>query len=608
MEFLNPTALFGLLALPLLLLPYLIRRKPRRVMFSSLLLLTESGDAASSRLWGKINLPWIFFLQLLLLALLIFALSEPVVSIRPTNVAMILDNSATMQTLEAGKTRLSLAKAKARSVIDAVGITGKIDLYVTTPRITKLSATPLSSAQAVSAIDALEAYDLGDPPLDYNRILDQLAREHKYQRVYLITDHPARGQTATVRTISIGQPQANFAVTGFDVHRASIANVANGKLEASVEVANFSDKNEKIKIVVKGGDRALANREIAVPAGKTVTATFDNLADQPFYQAEIANRDALMLDNRRFAVLPAGRSLRILAVSPRPKELASLNSIPGVQVDIIAPSAYGATDTSAYGLEIFHFATPAALPRNPTLFILPPQNNSLVDLAAPVANINVSNWREPHPLTRYVNFSLFRPTYARPLKPQNAGEVIIESANGALAFATQHHGVRYLTLGFDPLPYLGRENLPMSIFTLNFLDWFFDAGTKSQATGEPLALGRINPGDLLVSPRGETISLKAGYDYFSATFYQGIYERRRGGAKELSARNLQDPNESDLRAPTPIDLSGGTAQDGGTAVRFSFWPYFLIAAILLLSIEWFVSPRMTKLKLRRRPATLSMRS
>jgi hypothetical protein len=148
----------------------------------------------------------------------------------------------------------------------------------------------------------------------------------------------------------------------------------------------------------------------------------------------------------------------------------------------------------------------------------------------------------------------------------------------------------------------------MSIFTLNFLDWFSNAGMKSQATGEPLALGRIEPGDSIVSPKGETISLTAGYDFFGATFYQGIYERRRGGAKELSARNFQDQNESDLRAPTPIDLSGGIVQDGGTSVLFSFWPYLLIAVILLLLIEWFVTPRMMRLNLRRRAATLSMRS
>ena len=607
MELLNPAALFGLLALPLLLLPYLIRRKPRRVMFSSLLLLMESGEAASSRAWGRIHLPWIFFLQLLLLALLIVALSEPVFSIHPTNVAIILDNSATMQAMEADKSRLSLAKAKARSVVDAVGIAGKIDLYLTTPRIAKLSAAPLGATQAVSAIEAIEAYDLGDPPLDYNHILDQLAREHKYQRVYLITDHPGRGQTATARTINVGQPQANFAITGFDVHRSSLANVMSGRLEASVEVANFSNQDEKVKIVIKGGERALANRELLVPSGKTVAVSFDNLADQPFYQAEIENRDAFMLDNRRFAVVPAGRSLRILAVSPRPKEIASLKAIPGVDLDIIAPSAYGETDTSSYGLEIFHFATPAALPRNPTLFILPPQNNSLVDLAAPVTNITVSNWREPHTLTRYVNFSLFRPAYARPLKPESAGEVVIESPSGPLAFAVERQGARYLTLGFDPLPYLGRENLPMSIFTLNFLDWFSNAGMKSQATGEPLALGRIEPGDVIVSPKGETISLTAGYDFFAATFYQGIYERRRGGTKELSARNLQDLAESDLRAPAAIDLSGGAVQENSASVLFSFWPYLLTASILLLVLEWFATPRMTKLALRRRAATLSVR-
>jgi hypothetical protein len=121
-------------------------------------------------------------------------------------------------------------------------------------------------------------------------------------------------------------------------------------------------------------------------------------------------------------------------------------------------------------------------------------------------------------------------------------------------------------------------------------------------------LGRIEPNDQIVSPKGETISLTAGYDYFSATFYQGIYERRRGGAKELSARNLQDLAESDLRAPTPIDLSGGTVPDGGTSVLFSFWPYLLIAAILLLLIEWFVTPRMTQLNLRRRGAVMALRS
>ena len=124
MEFLHPTSLFGLLALPLLVVPYLIQRKPRRFIFSSLLLLVEAGERPSSRPWGKIHLPWIFYLQLLLLALLIFALSEPVFSIRPTQIAIVLDNSASMQTMESDRSRFALAQEKALSVITDVGPAG----------------------------------------------------------------------------------------------------------------------------------------------------------------------------------------------------------------------------------------------------------------------------------------------------------------------------------------------------------------------------------------------------------------------------------------------------------------------------------------------------
>ena len=114
MEFLNPTALFGLLALPLLLIPYLIRRKPRRVVFSSLLLFMTGSEQMSGRPWGRVHLPPIFFLQLLLLALLILALSEPVFSVRPTSIAIVLDNSASMQSLENGKTQIRAGERKSQ--------------------------------------------------------------------------------------------------------------------------------------------------------------------------------------------------------------------------------------------------------------------------------------------------------------------------------------------------------------------------------------------------------------------------------------------------------------------------------------------------------------
>src|SRR5512145_1974065 len=188
MEFLNPTALFGLLALPLLLIPYLIRRKPRRLVFSSLLLFLEGGAQASGRPLGRINLPPIFFLQLLLLFLLIAALSEPVFSVRPTNVAVIVDNSASMQALEGDKTRFALAKEKVGAVVDELAAAGQIDLYFTAPSLAKLNAAALTPAQALAIVKNLQPYDVGDSATDYDQSLSQLAQEQKYERVYFFTD------------------------------------------------------------------------------------------------------------------------------------------------------------------------------------------------------------------------------------------------------------------------------------------------------------------------------------------------------------------------------------------------------------------------------------
>ena len=62
MEFLNPAALYGLYALPLLLVPYFIQRKPRRVVFSSLLLFIEQhGSQATAKPWGRLRLPLAVF-------------------------------------------------------------------------------------------------------------------------------------------------------------------------------------------------------------------------------------------------------------------------------------------------------------------------------------------------------------------------------------------------------------------------------------------------------------------------------------------------------------------------------------------------------------------
>ena len=589
MEFLNPAALYGLLALPLLLIPYLIRRKPKRVIFSSLLLFTEPVKHAGGNPLGRLRLPLIFFLQLLLLTLLILALGEPVFSLRASHIAIVLDNSASMQTLEDQQTRFALAQQKARELFADLDVNGKVDIYLTVPRLERVRGATFQPAEAASVILALAPYDLADTPINYESSLSQMAKDQKYDRVVLITDHPAAGQTDRLRVITVGQPRDNFAITSFNISHYSLV---DSRLEATADIANFSTKDGRLRVALRGGGAVIATHELLVAAGKTAQATFTGFPLHPYYEVEIDVRDALPIDNRRFAVPPAAQSLRILGISPRPQALSTLRSIAGVTLDVIAPQEYDKLDRSGYDLEIFHYSAPPVLPGNPALFVLPPDNNPLVDLGKPVSRPTVSSWRELHPLNRYVNFTLFRPAFSRPLRPQISGETIIESSAGPLAFATERRGLHQLALGFDIFPYLGRENLPVSVFTLNLLDWFFHgSGAGGVATGTPLTFSPTQQGNFLLTPREDKVTLHPGTNNFPATYWQGVYQLDRGAQRELFAVNLKNINESDLRQPTPIELRDISSNGSKMSALFSIWPYLLLISLLLLLVEWFVNPR-----------------
>jgi hypothetical protein len=507
-----------------------------------------------------------------------------------------MDNSASMQALEDGKPRFALAQERAGDILSELGTGALLDLYLTAPRLERFGGTSFSPLEATRAIRGLKTVDLAEAQFDYNDAFGRLAREQEYDRIYLITDRPARGQSGVARVVTVGQPGANIAITSFAMHHGSLT---EPRLNAGAEVANFSVSDTRLQITVRGDGAPLATRELAIAAGARVTVSFDGLPLRTYYEAEIDPRDALALDNRRFAVAPSTKKLRILGISPRPQEMASLRAITGVELDTIAPADYEKTDRSGYGLEIFHFASPAALPRNPALFILPPNQSELVDLREPAANAPLTGWREGHPLTRYVNFSLLRPSYTRALIPQVPGESLVRSAAGTLLFTTMKHGVRYLVLGFDPLPYLGKENLPMSIFTVNVVDWFFSfSGASDKATGEPITVSTAQAGDRIITPAGAAQSLRPGTAVFMATLYQGIYQLQRGTEKSFIAVNLRDINESDLRHPVPIDLRGETDARQDKSVLLPSWSYFLLAALLLLLFEWFINPRMADLRRR----------
>jgi hypothetical protein len=106
-----------------------------------------------------------------------------------------------------------------------------------------------------------------------------------------------------------------------------------------------------------------------------------------------------------------------------------------------------------------------------------------------------------------------------------------------------------------------------------------------------------------VSPRGDKIQLKTSATSFAETFHQGVYQLNRGRDKELFAVNLQDMNESDLHRPAVIELHDALGTNQNTSTFFAFWPYLLLASLLLSVVEWFIHPRALRTVLKVSPTS-----
>lgn len=95
----NPLALIGLAAVPALLTVYLLRNRVKHRTVSSLMLWTERTRMTNGGTWIQRNrLPLLFFLELLIILLLIWAAASPHILSKKTQrpLVIILDNSASM--------------------------------------------------------------------------------------------------------------------------------------------------------------------------------------------------------------------------------------------------------------------------------------------------------------------------------------------------------------------------------------------------------------------------------------------------------------------------------------------------------------------------------
>jgi aerotolerance regulator-like protein len=580
---LYPAALYLLAIPPFLLIAYLARERPRQVVVSSVIAFRALRAMRGERFGGRPRLHWTFFLELLILCLAVLATAAPYALRKGNLAAVVIDNSAAMQAqTNSGRSRFENIREKIGATLSSND--SETAVYVTAPQPHEVGVFHSAEA-AITAIDHVPVTDAPDDTAALTGLLAQLIADRHLGRIIFASYRPiAPPRPARVKAITIDEPIANYAIGSFELSRESFGAAS---LHGRVTVANFSRSAQTLAVTVVADGKTAGRIEARVEAGEVAALDFPNLVPARLYRAQLEPGDSFALDNVAYATGSAVRGVSILFVSPTPADGASLRSIPGVSLTTVPPANYSPMELAAADLAIFEYATPKELPAVNSLLVMPPSGDPIFNFSGRTApKLELTGWPPVDSLTDGVNFHLLNLRSGQYFGVHPWMRPVVGGAGGALMMAGNRQGHRFIATGFNPLPYLGRANLPMSILTLNMLSYLAGFGAQGSAlrTGEPWMVPAGVKEIVLPSGRKETV--KAG-EPFTLAGSQGIYTLiAADGTKAQRAVNLADLATSDLENAPPLKVEAGPAAASEEAVvRISMTPYLLAAIMLLLALE-----------------------
>jgi hypothetical protein len=530
-----------------------------------------------------------FFLQLLILLLLIFAAARPFLSRPGEKVALVLDTSASMQARAPNGegTLFDAARNQATLALDTIPDADTIHLFTITPLPAPVSApadTRTQIRQELAQTTVTDAPDSSDEVL--SAFFSQLLEEQGFQRVFFFTDRPLATPTGTdaLTVVTLGGPQPNLGISAFRLHRSPFF---PDQVDATV-VVEGANQLSGWSVGIEDQDTGKVLQSQSFTTGESPTFSFSRLPLATTYRARLFVEDGLAVDNEAYAILPTLTAVPVLLVSPSPDAARSLRQIPNLTMESVSPQDYSLTRAAGFPLVLFHLTAPESLPPTNAAFILPPDGNPLFPLGKATSRPAVTHWVTAHPLTRYVTFSLLSPAYAQAFSSVSWCTAVISGTVGPLVLAGENEGRRYVAVGFDLLPYLGKQNLPTSILTLNILGWLADQAGQPPGLKTGVLLPIAGESTTVQLPSGATVSPQSGTIPLNK---QGIYTINETGSERRIAVNLTNAEESHLgrslflaALPAPLPLAPETTGQ-------PLWPWLLMAALLLLGAEWWLVER-----------------
>lgn len=560
--------LVGAIAIPLLILLYFLKLRRREQIISSTLLWKRAvQDLQVNAPFQKLRRNLLLFLQLLVLAAILFGLAGPVMNFtkRPErSIVLLVDRSGSMRTVEVdGRSRLDHAKEAAAQFVSNLPAQSRAMVISFADRANVVCAFTDDKRRLERLIRDIEPTDaagkIGESlqlAVAYSTSLVEeqgggvpQAAQQGAADIELFSDgriadadqqFVARGEMHYYR---IGQADDNVGIVAFDARRQFDR---PGMVSIFVEAENFGPRPLKTDLSVLLDGKPLSGpgavKEIVLGAAPTTTSPAGDEDDREnpsprqtvifemeheaggVIEVKLHREDALEIDNRVFAPIDPPRQIRVLAVSAQSRGLsAPLTKVFRHSLDVqdfklmstadyeSAPDAALIVEgRSAYDLVVLDNHDTARLPPGNYLFFggLP----KIEDVARAEPDVEggvLAAWNENHPLLRNVHLeNVAFAKWKRLLLPEHAAK-LVEGEDSVVMTMITDPGHRYVVTAFDLFDtnLLDRNAFP--IFLQNVVMYLCGGGLLKQGrlahSGETVSLP-VPPGAKavrIVHPNGE---------------------------------------------------------------------------------------------------------
>lgn len=606
MDFYNRIALLSLIALPIIILMYMLKNKNKEVVVPSLYLwkMACAENVKSSKL-KKINKNIFLLLQLIICTLLAFAMARAYITTNKptTEYVLVLDSTLSMQAEEAEGTRFEKAKSMALELVQNATPKSYFTIinFCDEPKVVlSESNDKLEVRNAINKINV----GYGTGAVKETEDIIKMLCENSEKNVYMFSD--SKIDIKGINNVVIGTSSDNVAITRLN------SSVDGLSARAFVKVKNYGQKPLERSVNIYADGLLVQTKKVTIKPNQSADVVFLDIdKNSKGLMATLSPNDSLNADDYRYAVIKAESEKKVILCGESSYFLESaLSILPNIK---IYKSTGNNENLSGYDMYVFEGTLPQSLPKDGHLLIFNPESSSLLTVGEEVGVSDIKTKSSPIlNMIEDIDFDILK---AKHLELPEWGREIVYSEETPLIILGEVEKQRVVVCGFDihNTDLALKKDFPILIY--NICNWFLP---NSVIEGEAF----IGQGvELNISPKADSVEVvnsESAIEKIAPPFpveeYRvggkgGIYtiaqNTPEGKIYDSFAVNIKDSEESNLlRTDLQSDISAEILSD--ITVNRDLKNIILAIALAILIIEFLLYIR--SISAMPRGAILALRS